>query len=1134
MLYIISTFWKGRERNSSANRTIHTIQAMDADDSRRALYDPSATGAGARSNSVDGATDASAHAAAVVNAGDVADMALEIEGDVIKSHMELLRTTGMVLDTSSTTASTAVTTSAPASSSSNSSISSAFAVHHVSTAGPDDSMGVAPVSSVASVAAASAAAPLALARTATTTLSRNGPVVTSASVRSSHSSPGASISAVYRWYDVEETFHLKRKEESSIAKCTLCRQQGKVERKTFVRFSKSVTSNLWRHLKENHPDVYSKHASEKKSVQMHHALGAKKRGRKKKVVVSPAVGDSDALVASDKLLSAHDDVDDPDTTVVDVDDARKAKKHKRADAYFHEYAALSGAPSASSGAPNSQSATSGALPAAVATTATPPTTASATVNVDKVREAIGYLCLSEMLPFDVCASHAFRAVMLECAGGAGGYLDDTSSFALFGKEIACGYAKKLAADAKVRVAMQMKVTDIAHLMVTEWTSPVAAATVRPGPSSATVGDKAASAETSAPESALTQRPSAGTTFLALFAVGLDQEFNAFRRCLHVLPVSSSSSSSNSAALLTNAGLKQALARVTPCKYMPHVLAIEPPSAHYDALCKTHKLASVESVASLLQTIVLATLHGIAISAPFHLGSSIVPADDAHAHLLLDRRLDSDAFIESPASAADEFYELLEPEVPTRVLEELPSTLTGHTLRDLVWKVLYLLAHVKHSRASRRVLQKIALNDVGMPRDVYLRVFVAGLRATRVSFSSIYYALTLILEMMAPLQRYFALHRDGHSDLSKLVQLASLSPYEWSRIAYLRTVLKPFADATRKLEAERYVLSSLLIPSIFTLMGKLRDPRRPSSSTRSSTNNSPAKRSSNTNIIGRADDNIIGTAPTTISRESPARRSVDDESTQLPEDIVALQDAASANLATAFGYLFETPETTWSRRKRETFNLLWSATLLDPRTRPFIIKGPLGPLEFWDVVKSEAAHIAGAKTKDKDDDSSADLTESAMALDDDSSHLDDDSDAKASGDLWDDLQANLTSCAQEEMLLSAAKSSLEMAKSTNLLEIEVSFFQDESHIALQANPLEWWANMRIKYPFLARLARYVLALPLLVRVDDNPVALDNGLVQRAQREMSLSDVCDLLAASMNVRTEKNSLFDAANKPMWSTV
>ncbi|KAJ8518491.1 hypothetical protein ON010_g18203 [Phytophthora cinnamomi] len=169
---------------------------------------------------------------------------------------------------------------------------------------------------------------------------------------------------------------------------------------------------------------------------------------------------------------------------------------------------------------------------------------------------------------------------------------------------------------------------------------------------------------------------------------------------------------------------------------------------------------------------------------------------------------------------------------------------------------------------------------------------------------------------------------------------------------------------------------------------------------------------------------------------------------------------------------------------------------------------------------------------KDKENGNDLGDSAISLDDDS-HLDG-SGVEKNTDLWDDLQANLASCAQEEMLLSSAKSSLEIAKSSNLLEVEVSFFQEEGRIVLRANPLEWWQNVRMKYPFLARLARYVLCIPCTVKVDDNPVLCDGGLVKRGPSQMSTTDLCDLLAASMNLRTEKNSHFEAASKQMWSTV
>ncbi|KAF4322126.1 hypothetical protein BBO99_00002808 [Phytophthora kernoviae] len=643
--------------------------------------------------------------------------------------------------------------------------------------------------------------------------SANKPSPVSSSTRSRG---GSNISAVYRWYEIEEGFSSKRREESSIARCKLCRQQGKLERKACVRFSKSVTSNLWRHLKENHPQVYEKHAGEKKSVQMHRVAGAKKRGRKKKLLPT-------AEEDQDKLMTQSEEGEGAAAMQKAVKKAKRGELHTH---LFPEYQPM-------------LQQTTGGRQTEMGAGAAAGAVLSGNFNPEKVREAMGYLCLYEMLPFELCSSHAFRNLMVECSGGSGGYVDDSNSFALFAKEIAFGYAKKMSAEVKVRTVMQMKMTDFAHLMISEWRSSDCA-----GENDTVVGTSALSRDTS-----------------------------------------------------------------------------------------------------------------------------------------------------------------------------------------------------------------------------------------------------------GALKKYFALHKDGISDFSKLIQLSSLSRYEWSRAGYLKTLLKPFADATAKLDGEKYFVSSLIVPSISTLLEKLQHPQ----------------------------DTCSGFAEKSNDTKEPVG--------ELPEDIEALRGLANANLSACFGHLFAVPEESWNTEKRETFNLLWSATILDPRTRPFIIKGPLSQQEFWEVVKAEAANIAGTKKKDKEN--SNDLVENTISLDEEDNHLDGNGVGKSS-DLWDDLQANLTSCAQEEMLLSSSKTSLEITKSSNLLEVEVSFFQEEGSIPLRANPLEWWQNMRMKYPFLARLARYVLSIPCNVKVHDNPVLCDGGLVKRAPCEMSLPDVCDLLAASMNLRTEKNAHFEAASKQMWSTV
>ncbi|GMF11198.1 unnamed protein product [Phytophthora lilii] len=874
----------------------------------------------------------------------------------------------------------------------------------------------------------------------------------------------ANVSAVYRWYEVEAGFGAKKREESSIARCKLCRQQGKLERKTCVRFSKSVTSNLWRHLKENHPDVYEKHAGEKKNVQMHRVLGGKKRGRKKKAPDVEDVAKKDTQAADEQAVT----------------NAVAAKKVKKAE----QDELLLGYSTGNGVSPAQHQGASRHTPAVAGVTSS--------FNPEKVREAIGYLCLYEMLPFELCSSHAFRNLMVECSGGVGGHIDDSNSFTLFAKEIGFGYAKKMAVEVKVRTVMQMKMTDFSHLMISEWHS-----------SSCASRREATSAVSASSMSSSSTRNDSELAFLALFAVGLDQEFNPFRRCLHVSSIGHVGSKGSIATeLAEDKDLKKALDRVSPCRYMPEVIAMEPPCSEYQSFCADHKLHFLESVPKVLQNIMIATINGVNISGTYCLGSNVVAdAETSGSVGFQNRRLDMGEFVETSSAAgssSDVFYGQPAVELSSSILEELPTSLTGHTYRDLLNKVMYLLAHFKKSPRSRRVLRTLAVEECSMSADSYERLFIDRLREMAISVSGIYTVLSVVGNMMSVLKKYFLMHKDGDSDFSKLIHLSSLSGYEWSRVRSLTVILKPFAEATAKLDGEQYVVSSLIVPSVFTLIEKLRGPH-------------PV----NPGVNG----------------ESPGKRSDTEATEGLPEDIEALRDLAFTNLSACFGHLFSVPDANWTMEKRQTFNLLWSATILDPRTRSFIIKGSLPQQDFWEVVKSEAANIAGTKSKDKENGN--DLGESSIALEEDNGHLDGDGVNKSS-DLWDDLQANLTSCAQEEMLLSSAKSSLELTKSSNLLEVEVSFFQEEGRIALRANPLEWWQNMRMKYPFLARLARYVLSIPCNVKVDDNPVLRDGGLVKRGPSQMSSTDLCDLLAASMNLHTEKNAHFEAASKQMWSTV
>ncbi|OWZ19771.1 hypothetical protein PHMEG_0005929 [Phytophthora megakarya] len=874
---------------------------------------------------------------------------------------------------------------------------------------------------------------------------------TRSTATSSRAPPGPkakvnNVSAVYRWYEVEGNFSHKKREESSIAKCKLCRQQGKLERKTCVRFSKSVTSNLWRHLKENHPDVYEKHAGEKKSVQMHRVVGVKKQGRKKKVQTPDATTGAEVSTQ----LQPPTETRPP---------RKKTKKGEQFTNVLMDYSVPTGK-----------------------------------FNPEKVRGAMGYLCLYEMLPFELCSSPAFRSLLMECSGGVGGYVNESNSLTMIAKEVAFGYAKKMAAEVKVRTVMQMKMTDFSHLMISEWRSSSYA-----GGNGSSVTASALSAGCSTPGNEM--------VFLALFAVGLDQEFNPFRRCLHVVSIGNCRAeymNSVAAMLVGDKELKKAMERVVPCRYMPEILAVESPCNAYQSFCMDQKLHALESVPMVLQNIMLFTINGVHVSGSYCLGKRVLPEADTGSMRFRNWRLDKGEYIESSTgavttdSSTDAVYGSSVVEIASSILEELPTSLTGHTYLDLINKILYLLAHFKQSPRSRMVLRRLAIEQGTISSDSYERLFIDRLREAAISVSGIHSALSLANDMMSTLKQYFLVHKDSASDFSKLVQLASLSRYEWSRVRFLTVILKPFAEATAKLDGEQYVASSLIVPSVFTLIEKLRE-------------------SHPVNIR--------------FSNESSSRKSDVEAMEDLPEDIEALRDLAFENLSACFGYLFSAPESSWSMEKCQTFNLLWSATILDPRTRSFIIKGTLPQHDFWEIIKTEAANIAGTKLMDEEDGN--DFGESSTTLDEDNDHLDGNGEEKTT-DLWDDLQANLASCAQEEMLLSSTKSSLEITKSSNLLEVEVSFFQEEGRIALRANPLEWWQSMRMKYPFLARLARYVLSIPCNVKVDDNPVLCGGDLVKCGPSQMTMVELCDLLAASMNLRTEKNSQFAAASKQMWSTV
>ncbi|TDH72721.1 hypothetical protein CCR75_002514 [Bremia lactucae] len=844
--------------------------------------------------------------------------------------------------------------------------------------------------------------------------------------------PSSTVSAVYRWYDIEEAIGAKLREESSIAKCKLCCEQGKLERKTWVRFSKSVTSNLWRHLKENHPNVYEKHRGEKKRLSMHQGMGLKTRGRKKKQVLTVSAGittNDCSILTVAKRHSLTEALSSPLT-----------KKAKRRDEESHQenHLLIDLHP-----APSPQT-----LPAAAII--------PKLLKNEKIYEAMGFLCLYEMLPFELCASPAFQQLLFECSGSTNAWATDINSFALVTKENASTSAKKLAAASNEKTMVLIRDSDFMHLMISEW------------------------------------RISTDQVFLALFGIGLNHEFCLFRRCLHVVSIDYYRVGHKKAIaeLARDYQQKKDTACINSCQAMPDILAVNPPSSNYQLFSVELKVPILECIPKVLQNIMIATISGIHVSGSYCLSSNnSIEADYTRSVGFQTWRLNKDEYIESTLNASSaalsnealyggHFVE----ELASTVLEELPTSLTGHTYRDLISKVMYLLAHFKQSPTSRNVLRSLSLKQCSMTTTTFENEFIDRLRTVTISLNEIHSILSIFQNMMPVFEQYFLMHKHCNSDVSKLIQLSCLSRYEWSRVRYLMVILKPFAEATTKLNDEQYIVSSLIVPSVYTLIEKLRGLPFMHLGLN-------ASRMTNTLAKTRASDVLE----------------------EVPEDIEAFHDLAVKNLAVRFGYLFSYPDACWSIEKRQTFNWLWCATILDPRTRSFIIKGSLPEQEFWNMIKVEAATIASRKINDK---------EHKGDVVDDSIHANKNYKVNST-DLWDDLQATLASCAQDEMLLSSTKSSDELPKSSKSLEMEVMFFQDEKRLVLRANPLEWWQNQRLKYPFLAQIARYVLSIPCTEKVAPNPEQYDKGLVKQGSSQIGMTELCELLAASINLHTEKKS-------------
>ncbi|GLE01557.1 hypothetical protein PINS_up010387 [Pythium insidiosum] len=924
--------------------------------------------------------------------------------------------------------------------------------------------------STSSSAAADAVVAVAMPSVDPTTSTPTTPTQTPTNANGSNSS---NVSAVYRWYDIEATLTIKRREESAIARCRLCRQQGRQERKASVRFSKSVTSNLWRHLKENHPEVYAACASEKKKIQMHKLVSERKRARDRSDVAS--AGDSSAASTSATSTTVATTTTTATTTVattsgahdesdklldVEADTERRRPPTKRARRTTPSNATTTVVAAA---VPHAASAATPpemffheqyvALNASLASAHNAEKSRVQPVNADRIREAAAFLSLYEMVPIELCSSLAFRNLLNECHASAA-LMDDASLLAsVFGKQAVLQQAKRMVSDIHSRTQLPLKsMTDGVHLVV----QPVSLK--RAG----VVHDT--------------------DSFLALFGLGLDAEFNPFYRCLCVTPTPSYRPSE--ATISTE--LVNVLKHITYNEQSANVVVTA--SSHRGVVKQLlggelSTLLFADSITDVLSDVMVSTILDGAPSRLFVFGADAAPEDVAALKPFF-QVFDPD----SATVQADISSHVVELETPSAILLELPNVLTGHTIRDMLLKILHLMAHIKQSRSTRAVLRRIMVEEFRMDEDAYNQVFESGPASITVSIYSIHDVLACSIKMMPTLQRYFEWHKDQPSDFSKLMQLASLSPYEWERVVYLSSLVKPFSVAVTKLQDEQYFISSLVIPSVYTLLEKLRD---------------------------------ISSIPT-------SRDSMD-----LPEDMVAMKNNAYARLSSSFGYLFRSPDAEWSENQRRTFNLLWAATLLDPRTRPFIIKGPLDQVYFWDLIKAEAARLAGA-LKDTMDEDKTDLIAHETSLDDeDAEKSGHHHDGAGSGDLWDDLQANLASCAQEEML-GASKSALEMTKSNNLIEVEVSFFQEEGSMSLQGNPLEWWQSMRIKYPYLARLARHVLSIPGHGHRGEDLLPADAGLYRNLTPQLSAGELTQFICATLNLTVDKIQPSEAPPRQLWSTV
>ncbi|CCI44289.1 unnamed protein product [Albugo candida] len=854
------------------------------------------------------------------------------------------------------------------------------------------------------------------------------------SADSNNNGSNGTVSAVYKWYEIDSDFHTKRREESHTAHCKLCKQQGKLLRKSVVRFSKSVTSNLWRHLKENHPEVYAKHAREKKTIQMHRIVNAKRSRKKRKTesrndlhvfdLDNDANGDTSGLVDADLANGSS---------------TRRVKGHEhdlRLRSLYHDYAAT-----LVSADPNT------ILKDLTHMNRLPNTADSISLHshahlnqLGKIREAVGRFCLHERVPLNVLRGSSFRDMLVECMAPQitctdeiYSTIDDRNSRYItalqqnFYENIA-----ELSRKINDQAMIDSQLNKILHLVLTECTF-------------------ANYSETNTPSHS-------NDSFLALFATGLDQSFNLFRRCLRVTQLHSiregnimdenGHDTEHVVSEMITAVDHINLASDGTC---PQLLFknVQAQSEVAKILCKNQHVTLVSTITSALQNTVIMSLNGVTYEEEQN-----------------ERSFDGNPLFPVPFFNAECQHSASQKR--DQVCDLGSAGTSKAKLTKLVKKLFYLFEQIQCCAEARNYLRNEASAEV----EHILSHKISMVAPTVENLPQIVVILTRlaprIMNSEKTLENIFKV-----SEVENDVMDWFFSEKDWSSTFYLHSILKPFHDSVMKMKAEKFVVSSLLIPTIYTIIEKVESLKL---------------------------DSVKWVADESFHRTFPDK--------DLLSEIAAFKDLLNQNLRNMFGFFFKVPSVDWSSMRRHSFDLFWVATLLDPRTRPFIVKGPIPAHEFWDLVKTQATDLVLAlKAKTSEGDMLMTITDTHCSEGEDISQDQDSHQKKAklnrgipsaSGmedrdpdslkslmdGMWDDaLQATLTTHEDGTLGTGASKntngqhpSSIEVAKSNNLLEVEISYYKEENYLSLKENPLAMWAQMRVEYPLLATLARYVLSIP----------------------------------------------------------